>query len=75
MTHAPSLDKPFATRRKARWMGGHNVPTRSGMCTAYERIGKQKDGVIAGHADPRTTRLYDRRQKKITRNIVERISI
>lgn len=31
--------------------------------------------VLAGHADPRTTRLYDRRQKQITRNIVERISI
>jgi len=30
---------------------------------------------LAGHADPCTTRLYDRRQKKITRNIVERISI
>jgi len=30
---------------------------------------------LAGHADPRTTRLYDRRQKKITRNIVERISV
>jgi len=30
---------------------------------------------LAGHADPRTTRLYDRRQKSITRNIVERISI
>jgi integrase/recombinase XerD len=30
---------------------------------------------LAGHADPRTTRLYDRRQKRITRNIVERISI
>jgi site-specific recombinase XerD len=30
---------------------------------------------LAGHSDPRTTRLYDRRQKKITRNIVERISI
>jgi hypothetical protein len=29
----------------------------------------------AGHADPRTTRLYDRRRKKVTRNIVERISI
>lgn len=28
---------------------------------------------FAGHADPRTTRLYDRRQKKITRNLVERI--
>ena len=30
---------------------------------------------LAGHADPRTTRLYDRRDKKITRNIVERILI
>ncbi len=30
---------------------------------------------LVGHADPRTTRLYDRRDKKITRNIVERISI
>ena len=30
---------------------------------------------LAGHADPRTTRLYDRRNKKVTRNIVERISI
>lgn len=30
---------------------------------------------LAGHADPRTTRLYDRRQKKVTRNTVERISI
>ncbi|WP_339888899.1 tyrosine-type recombinase/integrase [Rhodopirellula europaea] len=30
---------------------------------------------LAGHADPRTTRLYDRRKRRITRNIVERISI
>lgn len=30
---------------------------------------------LAGHADPRTTRLYDRRPKKVTRNLVERISI
>ena len=30
---------------------------------------------LAGHADPRTTRLYDRRQKTITRNVVERITI
>jgi integrase/recombinase XerD len=30
---------------------------------------------LVGHADPRTTRLYDRRTKRITRNIVERISI
>jgi integrase len=30
---------------------------------------------LAGHAEPRTTGLYDRRQKKVTQNIVERISI
>ncbi|OWK46470.1 phage integrase family protein [Fimbriiglobus ruber] len=30
---------------------------------------------LAGHADPRTTRLYDRRQKAVTRNLVERISL
>jgi site-specific recombinase XerD len=30
---------------------------------------------LAGHADPRTTRLYDRRRKKVIRKIVERISI
>jgi integrase/recombinase XerD len=30
---------------------------------------------LAGHADPGTTRLYDRRRRKVTRNIVERISI
>jgi hypothetical protein len=30
---------------------------------------------LAGHAEPSTTRLYDRRNKQITRNIVERISI
>jgi integrase/recombinase XerD len=30
---------------------------------------------LAGHSSPTTTRVYDRRKKRITRNIVERISI
>jgi integrase/recombinase XerD len=30
---------------------------------------------LAGHADPRTTRLYDRRARVVTRNVVERITI
>jgi integrase/recombinase XerD len=30
---------------------------------------------LAGHADPRTTRLHDRRHRGVTRNIVERISV
>ena len=29
---------------------------------------------LAGHVEPRTTGLYDRRKKQVTRNIVERIS-
>ena len=30
---------------------------------------------LVGHARPSTTQLYDRRAKKVTRNIVERISV
>lgn len=30
---------------------------------------------LAGHSSPTTTRVYDRRRRRITRNIVERISI
>jgi len=30
---------------------------------------------LGWHAEARTTGLYDRRRKKVTRNIVERISI
>jgi integrase/recombinase XerD len=30
---------------------------------------------LAGHSSPTTTRIYDRRWRKVTRNIVERISI
>ena len=30
---------------------------------------------LAGHSDPRTTRLYDRRQRAVSRNLVECISI
>lgn len=30
---------------------------------------------LAGHADPRTTRLYDPRQRRVIRNIVERLSV
>jgi len=30
---------------------------------------------LLGHSDVRTTRLYNRRQKKVTRDIVERISV
>jgi site-specific recombinase XerD len=30
---------------------------------------------LLGHADARTTKLYDRRERQVTRNVVERISV
>jgi integrase/recombinase XerD len=30
---------------------------------------------LLGHADSRTTKLYDRRKRQVTRNVVERISV
>ncbi len=30
---------------------------------------------LAGHSNPRTTQIYDRRRRRVTWNIVERISI
>ena len=40
-----------------------------------EEVSLEDAQYLAGHADPRTTRLYNRRRRKITRNIVERILI
>ena len=28
-----------------------------------------------GHSNPQTTQIYDRRRRRVTRNIVERISV
>ena len=30
---------------------------------------------LAGHSNPQTTQLYDRRRRHVSRNIVERISV
>ena len=30
---------------------------------------------LAGHAHPRTTQIYDRRRRRVSRNLVERISV
>jgi hypothetical protein len=46
--------------------------------STYNTLGQLSQGTRAATGAsrrPRTTRLYDRRDKKITRNIVERILI
>ncbi len=66
-------------RMKAANLPGRLSPHSFRVATITDLLGQgvplEDVQQLAGHADPRTTRLYDRRQKKITRNIVERISI
>jgi len=66
-------------RLKDAGLPGRLSPHSFRVCTVTDLLtqGVPLEDVqyLAGHSDPRTTRLYDRRQKRVTRNIVERISI
>ena len=72
------------SRMVKRRLADANLPTVYSphsfrVCTLTDLLmqGVSPDEVqqLAGHADPRTTRLYDRRNRQVTRNIVERISV
>ena len=68
-------------KRRARWVG---IPPRAvcshsmrgtGITTFLENDGSLEQAqYMAGHSDPRTTRLYDRRQQRVTQDEVERIA-
>ncbi len=64
-------------RRVLRDVAACRTATLGGHVTDLLTQGVPLEDVqyLAGHTEPRTTGLYDRRQKKVTRNIVERISI
>lgn len=52
--------------------------TRCDVATAADLLNGipvEDDQYLLGHADPRAKRLYDRRQKQLTRNTIERLSI
>lgn len=53
----------------------HSFRVRVATDLLSQDVALEEVQYLLGHADPRTTRLYDRRQRKVTRNIVERISI
>lgn len=57
----------------------HISPHSFRSCTATDllRQGVQLEDVqyLLGHSDSRVTKLYDRRQHQVTRNVVERISV
>lgn len=66
-------------RLKAARLPSSASPHSFRSCTATDLLeqGVSLEDVqyLLGHSDSRVTRLYDRRQRKITRNIVERISV
>jgi integrase/recombinase XerD len=76
-----NIDICRMVKRRLRDAGlpGHFSPHSFRVATATDLLlnGIPLEDVqyLLGHADPRTTRLYDRRQKQVTRNTVERISI
>jgi site-specific recombinase XerD len=66
-------------RLKEAGLGSHFSPHSFRVTTVTnlleQNVRLEDVQYLAGHSDPRTTRIYDRRQRKVTRNIVERISI
>ena len=66
-------------RLKAADLPGHFSPHSFRVTTVTDLLEQnvplEDVQYLAGQSDPRTTRIYDRRRRKVTRNIVERISI
>ena len=66
-------------RLKAAGLPGHFSPHSFRVTTVTDLLEQnvplEDVQYLAGHSDPRTTRIYDRQRRKVTRNIVERISI
>lgn len=66
-------------RRRARDARIMTKPTAhgiraTGLTNFLKHGGSLEDGqYLAGHADPRTTKLYDRRKQQVSRNTIEKI--
>jgi site-specific recombinase XerD len=57
------------------WLSPHSFRVTGITDLLSQNVPLEAVQQLAGHADPRTTRLYDRREQKVSRNLVERISI
>ncbi len=59
----------------AEKLTGHSIRAMAATDLLEQDIPLADVQYLLGHADPRTTRLYDRRKRQVTRNTVERISV
>jgi integrase/recombinase XerD len=66
-------------RLKSAGLPGQICPHSFRVCTVTNLLSQgvplTEVQFLAGHSDPRSTRLYDRRSQAVSRNLVERISI
>jgi site-specific recombinase XerD len=56
-------------------LSSHSFPVTAITSLLEQGVPMEDVLYLAGHAEPRTTTLYDWRKKRVTRNIVERIPI
>ena len=77
--HPNDLRRMLKRRLKEAGLSTEFSPHSFRVCTLTDllrqEVPREDVQYLAGHADARTTALYDRRSKKVTRNIVERISV
>jgi len=76
---AVDICRMMKRRLKEAGLAGHFSPHSFRVTTVTDLLEQnvplEDVQYLAGHSNPRTTRIYDRRRRKVTRNIVERISI
>jgi site-specific recombinase XerD len=76
---ANDIYRMMKRRLKAANLPLHLVPHSIRACVVTDLLNQglplEDVQILVGHADPRTTRLYDRRKREVTRNLVERISV
>lgn len=77
--HTNDIRRMLKRRLKATGLSSEFSPHSFRVCALTDllkqEVPREDVQYLAGHADARTTALYDRRSKKVTRNIVERISV
>ncbi len=77
--HPDDIRRMLKRRLGNAGLSGEFSPHSFRVCTITDLLNQDvpREDVqfLAGHADARTTALYDRRRRRVTRNIVERISV
>ncbi len=69
------LKKRLNTARLPEKLSPHSFRSCSATDLLTQGVPLEDVQYLLGHSDARVTRLYDRRQQTVTRNIVERISV